>query len=419
MQTTHKQVAGRTLLTIQIAPADYMSSFLNDVKKCALQVHAKGFREGSPGHLTLVKKRYGQEILKDILFGKLEEEIDNFLAKEKLLLVGDYSLKEEFKHISTAKPVPLTFEIELIAVPDFELPPFKEIEVKDYEVTSATAEDVDAYIKMDQKLYGKEMLQKTTVSIHDHVTGYFTEKKNNPFTFLVDKPIHEQTSIVGKQKGNIVNFSKAAMVMLPLSVFPRTYKRYNVSANGADHHFVITDIAAKKPCALDQAFFDKRLGAGKVKSLKEFRKIMRKKLLKTTRKDAELLLEINIIKAYQKKLKLEIPHYTGNQAVGKIKSLIVDKMLETNFFQISPTDVFPKLVKLSLLAHINPILPFNEKEVQKVILADVEAALSDPKSHNYQTAYALALVEKSMELIKANIKISKEKISVKSLQDML
>ena len=420
MQTTHKQVADHILLTIQVAPDDYIPSFLKGVKTYAKQVNAKGFREGSQGHLALVKKRYGLVILTDVLSSKVEEAVDNFLAKEKLLLVGNYSLKEEYKYIDTAEPSQLTFEVALVAVPDFELPPFKEIKVKDYEVTSATAEDIDDYIKIDQILCSEEMLQKPTVSIYDYVTGYFTDQKSNSFTFLVDKIIGQHTSIVGKQKGNMVNFSKEAMGTLPPAVVSQVYESEDVLTNDEDHHhFVITNIAAKKPCALDQAFFDKCVGAGKVKSLKEFKKIMQERLLKETQKNADLLLEGNIIKAYQKKLKLKIPHYTGNQALMKIKTLIVDKILKTNSFQVYPTDMISKLMELLTVRHLKPSLPLNIQEAQKTIMGDVEAALANPQSQSYRQAYLAALMDKSMGFIKANITLSKEKISVKSLQNML
>ncbi|MEM9569338.1 MAG: trigger factor family protein [Bacteroidota bacterium] len=419
MQTAHKQVDGRMLLTIQLDSTDYLRSFLNGVKTYAQQVNAKGFREGSQGHLALVTKRYGEVILTDIVSNKIKEAVDNFLTKEKLLLVGNYALKEEFRHINIAQSSVYTFEVEFIAVPDFELPSFKEIEVKYYEITSATAEDIDDYIKMVQILYSEETFQKPTVSIYDHVTGYFTEEKSTPFTFFVNKGIEQHTAIVGKEKGNIVNFSKEAREMLPLDIIHQVYKSYDVLTKDEDHHFVITDIVAKKPCALDQAFFDKCSGTGRIKGLTSFRKMMQEKLLQNTQRSANLLLEANIIKAYQKKLKLKIPHYTGNQALMEIKSFIIDKILKTKSFEVYPIDMVTKLMELSTLAHVNPVLPCNNKETQKVIIDDVEASLSRPESESYKQAYAAVLMDKSMAFIKANITLNEEKISVKSFRNVL
>lgn len=418
MQTTHKQVADRMLLTIQLNPTDYMPSFLKGVKTYAQKVNAKGFREGSQGHLALVKNRYGQAILNDILSNKAKEAVDHFLTKEKLLLVRNFGLKKELEHVNTTQPSALTFEIELMTVPDFELPPFKEIEVKDYEITSATGENIDAYIKVEQILHSEEMLQKSKVSMQDHVTGYFTEHKSTPFTFLVNKRIEQHIATEGKKKEERVTFNKEAMAMLPPDVVYRVYKSYDVLTKDEDHHFVITEIEAKKPCDLNQAFFDKCVGADKVKNLAEFKKMMQEQLLASTQKSADLLLESNIIKAYQKKLKLDIPHYTGNQSLIKIKHFIVDKILKTKKFEVYSNDMLTKLMELSTLAHVNPLSPFNNKETQKVIMRDVEAAFANPKSESYRQAYMAIIIDKSMAFIKSNITLSKEKISVQSFKDI-
>ena len=76
------------VLTVKLAPDDYLPKLNAELKKYAQKAQIKGFRKGKTPE-SYVKKLYGQSVLLDIVNNEVKEGLSNFIRDEKLLLFGE------------------------------------------------------------------------------------------------------------------------------------------------------------------------------------------------------------------------------------------------------------------------------------------------------------------------------------------
>ena len=82
------------VLTVKLAPDDYLPKLNAELKKYAQKAQIKGFRKGKTPE-SYVKKLYGQSVLLDIVNNEVKEGLSNFIRDEKLLLFGEPLINEK------------------------------------------------------------------------------------------------------------------------------------------------------------------------------------------------------------------------------------------------------------------------------------------------------------------------------------
>ena len=70
-------------LIVKIAKEDYINSFEQGLKKQAKNANIPGFRKGMVP-AGLIKKMYGQSVFQDEVIKTVENEMNQYIAKEKL-----------------------------------------------------------------------------------------------------------------------------------------------------------------------------------------------------------------------------------------------------------------------------------------------------------------------------------------------
>ena len=295
------------VVTIEVAKADYaekVEKVLIDYRKNA---NISGFRKGGVP-MSLIQKQHGKAVLLDEVNKLLHASMNNYLAQEKLNILGNPIPKVtadfNWNHEN------FEFEFELGLAPQFTI----DLEAKnDLILYKIVIDDiaVNEQIARIQKQYGK-IIAKDTVAENDDVSGFFTnpEKGINNRTTLsldvfADKKIAQ--SFIDKKVGDVLTLNTKGLfeddhnLMDFLAISHDDVHNLEVEVT-----FTIDEVISHEPAALDQELFDKLSGLKDITSVEELKTIIKE--------DAELQF--------------------GQQANQKFLSDVTDYLIATTKFDL-------------------------------------------------------------------------------------
>jgi trigger factor len=258
------------VITVAITKDDYkakVDKVLQDYKKNA---SIKGFRKGALP-MGQVQKQYGKTVLLEEVNKLLQASLNDYLAKEKLDLLGNPlpRVNEDFDWDAED----FTFEFEVGLAPQFTVDLGNARNVTKYTIVADDAM-LDEQVARIQKQYGK-LIPKDTVEQDDDIVGTFTNAEkgiNNSTTITLDifKNKEEAAKFIGKKVGDVVSVATKGL-------FDDDHKLMDYLKVGHDDvhgldinvDFTIEEINTHELAELNQEFFDKIFGEGAVSSIEE------------------------------------------------------------------------------------------------------------------------------------------------------
>ncbi|AZQ42988.1 trigger factor [Nonlabens ponticola] len=263
-------------ITLDIAQADYkeqVDKILTDYRKTA---SIPGFRKG---HVpaSLINKKYRTAILVDEINKLIQKELNDYITKEDLNLLGN-PLPVEQEDIDWESD-DFTFNFEIGLAPDFDVDVKGKKAITHYEIKTDD-ETINKQIDRIREQYGK-LVSKDVVEKNDEVTGVFRnddEEINADATFKVDKIKGKTNSkkFIGAKKGDKLELKTKGLFEedRDLAAFLK------IDADKADGlnvpvTFEITEVNSREKAELNQEFFDKLFGPDVIKSEDELRERLR------------------------------------------------------------------------------------------------------------------------------------------------
>lgn len=339
-------------LNITITPADYKPEVDKKLKQYSKTVALKGFR---PGHVpaSLVQKMYGKSILVDEINAMLSKTVSNYIRENKLQVVGDpVPNREQADAIDWDSQSDFAFSYTLGLASEFDIDFADLPAVNQYDIQAGDAE-VDSTIADLQKRF-HEHTHAEEVGDGDTIYGElkqvdapagaegFTAKTAFPLNQMAEEA---KGQFVGKKKDDVITFNLE-------QAFPDEKAR--ATATGApkeevagltgEFTFAIDDITRHEPAELNQAFFDKVLGAGAVSDEAEFRTKVAEIIKSNYNRESEQLLRLDIEKTLLDATPIMLPD-----------EFLKNWLLEVNEGKFTPEQIdeqygdFTKSVKLQLI----------------------------------------------------------------------
>ncbi len=273
MNITRNNVdALNAIVTIELAKEDYQGNVdkvLSDYKKNA---NVPGFRKGAIP-MGMIKKQYGKAVLFEEVNKILQDKLNNYLVEEKLDILGNPLpvLNENFDWDAEV----LSFDFELGLAPEFTVDLEGKNKITKYTVVADDAM-LDEQIEHIQKQYGK-LVSKDVVSEEDEMAGVFVNEEagiNSEVTIPVTafRTKTNQKKFIGKKVGDQVTvntkglFDDEHKLMQYLGLDHDTVHGLEI-----DVVFTINEINVTEKAELNQEFFDKLFGEGKVTSVEELK----------------------------------------------------------------------------------------------------------------------------------------------------
>jgi trigger factor len=273
MNITRNNVdALNAVVTVEIKKADYsdkVQRVLADYRKNAA---IPGFRKGAVP-MSLIQKQYGKGILLEQVNKILQTNLNTYLSKEKLNILGNPLpvVTEDFNWDADD----FNFDFELGLAPEFEVDLGAKNDVVNYKVI-ADEKMLDEQIARIQKQYGK-LIAKDTVEEGNDVSGVFANEEkgiNNRTTLDLGVFADKTTAnlFLGKKVGDILTLNTKGL-------FEDDHKLMDfLAVSHEDVHgldvevtFTIDEVTTHEPAVLDQELFDKLFGPKAVTSVDELK----------------------------------------------------------------------------------------------------------------------------------------------------
>lgn len=300
-------------LTIEMEKADYQERVDKALKNYRKKASLPGFRPGQVP-LSLLKKRFGNEITAEEVQKLLSEKLYGYLREEKIDMLGDPLASEKQPAIDfEAEKLVFIFDIALAPQFDAKLTgkdkvPYYTIEITDemidgqvkaYTQRGGHYDKVDSFQEGDMtkghiaELDEQGNIKEGGIQKEDAVIlpGYF---KNED----------QKKKFEGIQVNTVLTFNPAQAYensAIELSTLLGITKEEAENVRG-DFSYQITEITRYMPAELNQEFFDQVFGEGQVKSEEEFRARVKEQLAAQFAEESEFRFLIDVREYLEKRI---------------------------------------------------------------------------------------------------------------------
>jgi len=308
MNITRNNVdALNAVITIDLAKEDFAANVEKVLKDYRKNANIPGFRKGQVP-AALVKKQYGQAIMFDEVNKLLQESLSNYLNEEKLDILGN--------PLPVAKDIDwdadtLSFDFELGLAPEFTVDLDAAKTAAKYKIVADEAM-VNEQVEYIQKQYGK-LISKEKVEEGDDIRVKVSNQEEgieNETTINVAdiRTKTNQKKFIGKKVNDEVTISTKGL-------FEDDHKLMDVlkvehdKIHGLDVEvtFTIEEISTKEKAELNQEFFDKLFGEGKVTSEDELKTRIKEDAEKQFAQQADQKFMNDAVEALVDNTKFDLP----------------------------------------------------------------------------------------------------------------
>jgi len=356
------------VVTINIKPEDYQPRVEKAIKDHAKKAKIPGFRPGMvpPSH---IKKMYGKSILVDEVNNLLSDTLNNYLNEQQLEVLGQPLPKmDDTKEYNWDFADNFEFNYEVGLAPAFDINFSSKDKVTQY-VIKADKDTLDARITNIRKSYGK--MTNPDVSADGDVL-YADLVQLSPDGSVFEEGISNTTSVRldqvqdAKIKKSLIGLKKGDEVTLDIQ---KTYDHDAVriaailkidedTAAEVKSNFRLTvkNVNRLEESDLNQEFFDKLFGEGKVTTEEGFREEITNEVEAMFAQDADRKLQNDLYKLAIDKATFQLP----DEFLKRWLKVTNDKLSEEEL--VGGYDDFAKNLKWTLIE--NKIIKDNKIEIK-------------------------------------------------------
>ncbi len=291
-------------LVVSIAEADYKPQVDKNLKDYRKRANIKGFRPGMVP-MQLVQKMFGKSILIEEINQMLGKAVQEYIRENSLSIVGDpMPAKDEQDIIDWDNQKDFDFAYNLGLAGEFTVDFDKIPAVKTYDIQAGEKELNDTLENIMKN--GGEQIHADSVEGGDMVFGTFTQGEWSEKSAIPMKAIKEEakTAFIGATIDSTLTFDLQATFVDEKSIELATGNKTGLVGEVS---FVIEDITRTGVAEMNQTFFDKILGEGKVSSEEEFRAEVSEIIKSNYKRESEYLLKIDAEKALLENVSIELP----------------------------------------------------------------------------------------------------------------
>lgn len=273
MNITREQVdALNAVVTVAITKDDYKQKVDKVLENYRKTASIPGFRKGAVP-MSLIQKQYGRAVLLEEVNKILQGSLNDYLAKEKLDILGNPlpKITEDFNWDADD----YSFEFEIGLAPEFSVDLSAKNKIVKYTIVADDAM-LDEQIERIQKQFGK-LISKEKIEEGDDISGTFTNEEKGidstvNFTTAIFKDKKTAKKFIGKKAGDVVTVSTKGL-------FDDDHKLMDfLKVSHDDVHgldvevtFAIEEVNTSEKAELNQELFDKLFGEGVVTSVEQLK----------------------------------------------------------------------------------------------------------------------------------------------------
>jgi trigger factor len=428
-------------LKVKLTQEDYKPKVDKTIKDYAKKATLKGFRAGKvPMHV--ITRMYGKSILVDEVNHMLSHAVSDYIRDNKIQVVGDpLPNREQADTIDWDNQSDFEFVYDLGMATDFEVD-FSEIPaIPHYTITADEKEQESSINNLRERF--AESINPEVSEAGDMLYGEL-KQESSEFTTNTAIPIKriqasQQAMFTGVKKGDEIVFDIQNTFEDEAAIAHVTgKKKEDVSELSGDFTFKVDDITRSAPAELNQEFFDKVLGPGKVESEEDFRKEVLSIIEENYAREAETLLRRDIEQTLLDSIKIDLPaDFLKNWLERTNEGKFTREQIEEQF------EDFEKSLKLSLIKNrvaetaelkveYPEIMDYtkqmmrgqfgmygNDDSMDEVIERVAAGYLADREKDNFSTMHNQVFDLKVLDLIRGQIATDEKTIDVAEFEKIV
>lgn len=295
-------------VTVEIAAADYAEPLrkrLNDYRRKA---DIKGFRKGM-APMSMIKRFYGEQALYDCVNGLLGEQLDKFIADEKIRVVGEPLPSEDQPQLSWAEGSDFTFKFDIAQTPELNFEVSKDDKIVYYDI-NVTADQKKA--TREQMLQSVGSLQEGKVSAENDylVVDMANEghKAEGVYVSIAQVAEEARGAFIGKKAGEKFKIDvnaaftnetdRAAMLKVDKAQLANLDPMFEIT---------VVNVKTYVPGENNQESWDKLFGEGAVTTEEQFEEKVVERIKAGHEQDANFRFGADVRKYFVEKAGIELP----------------------------------------------------------------------------------------------------------------
>ncbi len=362
------------VLKVKIDKADYEDKVETVLKDYRKKANVKGFRPGMVP-IGLIRKMYGRAVLIDEINKVVTENVQKYIADEKIDLLGDPIPKTDDQEIIDFDiQQEFTFSFELGLAPVFELKLSKKNKVSQYEIIIDEKMRND-YLENYKRRFG-ELKKAEKTEDKDVVKGRI-EAIDNEGNAIPGGPAADDTSLgidiikdeaikkefVGKNIHDSIDFDLKKAYPNDTEIAGILHKKKEEVADiSGNYRFIINEISRFYPAMPGKELYDRIYGEGVVDTEEEFMKKIEEEITLNLKRESDFKLMMDVKNLAMEKTDFQLPEEFLKRWLLKVNEKTTQEQIEKEF------DNFRKDLKWQLIrnkvARDNDV-KISEEELQK------------------------------------------------------
>jgi len=362
------------VLKVKIVKPDYEDKVETVLKDYRKKATIKGFRPGMVP-IGLIKKMYGRAVQIDEINKVVTDNIQKYLADEKLEILGDPLPKADEKEIidfDTREDFTFSFEVGL--TPPVELKLSKKNKVNQFEIIideKMRNDYLDNYTRRYGELNKAELTEEKdiikgkieAIDINGNAVpeGPAVEDTSLGIDIIKNKKIKKE--FIGKNIGDSIDFDLKKAYPNNTEIAGILHKKKEeVEDLEGNFRFTINEISRFHPAKLGKELFDKIFGEGVVSTEAEFMKKIEEEIAVNLKRESDFKLMMDIKSLAMEKTDFQLPEEFLKRWLLRVNEKATVEQIDKEF------DSFRKDLKWQLIrnkvAHDNEV-KISEEELQK------------------------------------------------------
>jgi trigger factor len=436
-----KSTPTNATLTVKLAKEDYQPKVDKTLKDYSKRVNLKGFRPGKVP-AQVIQRMYGKSIVIDEVNQLLSDTVSGYIRDNKLPVVGDPQIdRDKTSTIDWDKQSEFEFAYELGLASDFEVNLSALPSVSNYTIEAGEKELNDTIENLRTQFAGQ--INPEVSEAGDMIYGELKQGDFSTKTAIPSRQIKEeaQAQFIGLSKGNEITFDIRNTFVDDKAVAHLTgLKDEDAAALAGDFTFTVEDVTRQAPAEINQEFFDKVLGAGKVDNEEAFRDQVAEIIKNNYAREADSLLRRDIDQALLDNISIDLPEeflkkWLFNANEGKFTpeqidadypqftkslklSLIKNKMAEQVDIKVESEEVIARaedMVREQFGFYGNEMGEQMNDTIRKIAMN----YLTSEKENNYSKMFNLVFDDKVFATLKTQLPLEDKTIDVEQFQEIV
>jgi len=428
------------IITVKVVPADYKKAVDKSIKDYQKKAVIPGFRPGLVP-ASVITKRFGKSILADEVNHILSHSLDNYIKENKLRIVGEPLPQATNIELEFEKEFEFAFEVGL--VPDFNVPISAD---KKFTLFGVNIDEtfVDEYIEEMRLRFGN-LTHPDASEDGDIIIGDFVELDANeevlPGGIFKSSAINLKRFPAGKSKEKFLGRKEGDKLTLKMDEVTKDYEEVAVMLSvpkekaqtlTSTFQLTIKHVHRIIPADVNQEWWDKIYGPGKVNNSEDFRTRVKQELISVFGPQADRKLQNDMVEYLIQNTTINLPenflkkwlHRVSKEPLSEAQMniefevyaqslkwrLIEDKIFKDHNITVTQQEVMDYTHAL-----VHGYLGQNGTEEQ--VKATVQRVLGDEKEVNriYERLYDMKLVD----LLKKTYTIENKELSREEFEKLM